>query len=56
MDIYACGSWEYANTFTAETSYEPIGLATKWLRILLLDGIDKIRSHLVVKSILSDVL
>ena len=31
--------------------YEYIGLATKWLRILPLGGIDKIRSHLVVNPV-----
>ena len=29
-----------------------IGLATKWLRIFLLGGIDKIRNHLVANPIL----
>ena len=29
-----------------------IGLATRWLRILALDGIDKSRNHLVAKPIL----
>ena len=31
-----------------------IGLATKWLRIVSLGGIDKIRNHLLANPILSE--
>ena len=31
-------------------AYQSIGLATKWLRILSLGGIDKIRNYLVANS------
>ena len=31
-----------------------LGLATKWLRILSLGGIDKIRNHLVANPIVSE--
>lgn len=31
-------------------AYQSIGMATKWLRILSLGGIDNIRNHLVANS------
>ena len=46
--------WELSHPKTQQFYHLPvnnIGLATKWLRILSLDGIDKIRNHLVANAI-----